>query len=58
MHAAVIALRLIHILSAIFWVGTLLFTTFYLFPATAKAGPAAGPVMGNLRDRGFLLACR
>ena|ERR1051325_8749649 len=55
MHAAVIALRLVHVLSAIFWAGTLLFTTFYLFPAAAKAGPAAGPVMGALRDRGFLL---
>ena len=55
MHAAVILLRLIHVLSAIFWVGTLLFTTFFLFPATSAAGPGAGPVMGALRERGLLL---
>ncbi|HEY6219611.1 MAG TPA: hypothetical protein VIV65_06115 [Gemmatimonadaceae bacterium] len=56
MHAAVITLRIVHVLSAIFWGGTLLFTTFYLFPAAASAGPAAGPVMGALRDRGFITA--
>jgi uncharacterized membrane protein len=38
MHIAIILLRVIHILSAIFWVGTLLFTTFYLFPTFATAG--------------------
>src|SRR5437868_6529522 len=50
-----IFLRLVHILSAILWVGTLLFTTFYLFPTLAQAGSAAGPVMDGLRKRGFIL---
>jgi uncharacterized membrane protein len=52
----IIFLRLIHILSATFWVGTLLFTAFYLFPSLRAAGPAAGPVMSGLQKRGFLIA--
>jgi uncharacterized membrane protein len=52
----IIILRLIHILSAVFWVGTLLFTAFYLFPALRVIGPAAGPVMAGLQKRGFLIA--
>jgi hypothetical protein len=50
-----ILLRLIHILFAIVWAGTLLFTTFYLFPTLASVGPAAAPVMDGLKKRGFLL---
>lgn len=52
----IVILRLVHILSATFWVGTLLFTAFFLFPALTEAGPAAGAVMGGLRKRGFLIA--
>jgi hypothetical protein len=50
-----IILRLIHVLSAIVWVGTLVFTSFYLLPALRAAGPAAGPVMAGLQKRGFIL---
>ena len=46
-----IALRLIHILGGIFWVGSALFTTFFLVPALTTAGPAAGAVMGALQQR-------
>lgn len=50
-----ILMRLIHVLSGIFWVGTFLFVTFYLFPTVSSAGPAAaGPVMGGLQRRGFM----
>src|SRR5215212_6125823 len=56
MHAEVIVLRLVHILSGIMWVGTAAFTTFFLFPAMTSAGPAAGPVMTGLRDRKLLVA--
>jgi hypothetical protein len=56
MHATIILLRLVHILSALFWVGTILFTTFYLFPTLATVGPAADPVMGGLQKRGMLVA--
>jgi uncharacterized membrane protein len=51
----IIGLRVVHILTGVFWVGTMLFTTFYLFPVLGAAGPAAaGPVMGGLQRRGFM----
>jgi uncharacterized membrane protein len=56
MHATIILLRIVHILSALFWVGTLLFTTFYLFPTLASVGPAADAVMAGLQKRGMLTA--
>jgi uncharacterized membrane protein len=56
MHATIILIRVIHILSAIFWVGTLLFTTFYLFPTLASVGASADTVMAGLQKRGMLRA--
>ena len=50
----IIALRLIHVLGGIFWVGSVLFTTFFLLPVLAQAGQAAGPVMAGLRQRRLL----
>ena len=48
-----ILLRLLHILSGITWVGTTVFTTFFLFPSL-RANPAAmGQVMGGLMQRRF-----
>jgi len=49
--AEIIALRLIHILGGIFWVGVMLFNVLFLFPAMAAIGPAAGPLMGELQRR-------
>jgi uncharacterized membrane protein len=47
-----IVLRLIHILGAILWLGSGLFTAFFLQPALAKAGPgAAGPIVADLQRR-------
>ena len=51
MSAEILVLRLVHILGGIFWVGSGLFTTFFLVPAITAAGPAAGPVMGGLQQR-------
>ena len=52
MTAEIIVLRLVHILGGIFWLGSGLFTTFFLIPALGRAGPAAaGPVMGALQQR-------
>ena len=44
-------LRLIHILGGIFWVGGGLYSTIFIVPALAKAGPAAGAIMGELQRR-------
>jgi hypothetical protein len=50
--AELIVLRVVHVLGAIFWLGSGLFTTFFLMPAMSKAGPAvAGPVMAGLVQR-------
>ena len=52
MPAELIVLRLVHVLGGIFWVGSGLFTAFFLVPALGQAGPgAAGPVMGALQQR-------
>lgn len=47
----IIALRIIHVLGGLFWVGSALFNSWFLFPAMREAGPAAGAVMGSLRRR-------
>ena len=56
MHAELIVLRLIHVGGGIFWVGTSLFTFFFLMPTVMRAGPGvAGPVMGGLMQRKFMV---
>jgi hypothetical protein len=51
MSAELFVLRLVHILGGIFWLGSGLFTMFFLMPALGRVGPAAGPVMGALQQR-------
>jgi uncharacterized membrane protein len=51
MSPELLVLRLVHILGSMFWVGSGLFTTFFLVPALTTAGPAAAPVMGALQQR-------
>lgn len=43
-----ITLRVIHILTGVFWGGALFFTTLFLLPSMQASGPAAGPVMRQL----------
>lgn len=43
-----ITLRVIHILTGVFWGGALFFTTIFLLPSMQASGPAAGPVMRQL----------
>jgi uncharacterized membrane protein len=51
----IVVLRLIHVLGGIFWVGSALFTTFFLLPALAQAGPAAGTIMAGLQQRRLMI---
>ncbi len=44
----IILLRLIHILSGVFWVGSVLFVARFLLPTLRAVGPAGGPVMQQL----------
>jgi uncharacterized membrane protein len=47
-YYVVLALRLIHIVSGVFWAGSVLFLTWFLVPSIGASGPAAGPVMDQL----------
>jgi uncharacterized membrane protein len=51
MMAELLVLRLVHILGGMIWVGSGIFTTFFLLPTLAQAGPAAGQVIAGLQRR-------
>lgn len=56
MSAELIVLRLVHIVGGVFWVGTTVFTFFFLMPTLMNSGPAvAGPVMGGLQQRKMMV---
>ena len=55
MHAEFLVLRLIHILSGIFWIGSGLFTFFFLSPALASTPAVMGQVMAGLQRRRVFL---
>ena len=50
-----IALRLIHVVGGIIWVGGAFIMAFFIGPALQSAGPAAGPIMGALQKRKFMV---
>ena len=54
MDPLLITLRLLHILSGVVWTGFAAFTSFYLVPSLADAGPDAGKIMASLQRRGLL----
>lgn len=51
MHAELLVLRLIHILSGILWIGGGLYTFFFLGPALASTPAVMGQVMAALTKR-------
>src|ERR1700730_2365876 len=51
MHAELLVLRLIHILSGIFWIGSGIYTFFFLSPALASTPAVMGQVMAALQRR-------
>src|SRR5262245_23924106 len=46
--AVVIILRLIHILSGVFWVGSIIFLGRFVMPTVRAIGPAGGAFMNHL----------
>ena len=48
-------MRLLHILSGIFWVGTMMFNTAFLLPAFKDAGPDGAKVAAGLAKRKFMI---
>ncbi len=55
MDVLMIILRILHIFSGIFWVGTNFFMVLFLVPSLRLAGPAGGTVMGKLTTSRFSL---
>jgi len=55
MKAELLTLRVIHILSGIFWVGSMMFTTFFLTPTIRSSPSLAGQVMAGLQKRRLFL---
>jgi uncharacterized membrane protein len=55
MRAELLVLRLIHILSGIMWVGTGMYTSFFLIPALSSSPAVMGQVMAGLQRRRLLL---
>jgi uncharacterized membrane protein len=51
MYAELIVLRVVHVLSGIFWLGSGLFSALFLMPSLGKLGPGAGPFMAELGRR-------
>jgi len=47
-------MRLLHILLGVFWAGTMIFNSVFLFPAVRDAGPDGAKVAAGLARRGFL----
>ena len=47
----ILTLRLIHILSGIFWLGSAAIAAYFLFPALRATGPSASPFMYQLMER-------
>jgi uncharacterized membrane protein len=44
----VLALRLIHVVCGVIWVGGVLFIAWFLIPTIRGVGPAGGPVMSHM----------
>ncbi len=54
MHLLLIVLRFIHVLSAVYWAGTIFFFVSFLEPSLRSLGPDGGKVMIRFFERGYL----
>jgi uncharacterized membrane protein len=51
MNAELLVLRLVHVLGGIFWVGGMMYSSFFLVPVVRSSPAVAGPVMAGLQKR-------
>lgn len=51
MAAEMLVLRVVHVLGGVFWVGAMMYNTFFLMPVLSQAGPAAGTVIAGMQQR-------
>lgn len=49
--AAIVLLRIVHIVTGVIWVGSLFVVVVFLQPIAERIGPAAAPFMAELRRR-------
>jgi uncharacterized membrane protein len=54
MDILLIKLRIVHVVSGVFWAGAVLFVVHFLEPAVREAGPDGARVMDALRRRRYL----
>jgi len=54
MNGMLVVMRLLHILTGVFWAGTLIFVALFLQPSVAEAGPEGGKVMMAMARRRFM----
>jgi uncharacterized membrane protein len=54
MDAGMIIARIIHIGGGTFWIGAMIFVTFFLAPAVRDAGPDGAKVMAGIGKRNFM----
>lgn len=54
MTALIVALRLTHIISGVYWAGTIFFFVTFLEPSLRSLGPDGGKVMIRFFERGYL----
>lgn len=54
MDAAIVVMRLFHVVLGAAWLGMVVFTAFFLSPAVAETGPDGGKVMAALQRRGVM----
>lgn len=47
----IVMLRLVHVVGGVFWVGSMMYLTFFLMPAMADIGPAAGQLGAAFQRR-------
>jgi uncharacterized membrane protein len=47
----IVVLRLVHVVGAVFWVGSMMYLNFFLLPVVAELGPTGGQVMAALQRR-------
>jgi len=53
MIAFYLTVRVLHVLTGVFWAGSVFFIVLYVFPAVIEAGPAGGQFMGVIQRRGW-----
>lgn len=51
-----LSVRVLHVLTGVFWAGSVFFSALFLDPAVRAAGPEGGKVMGVLQRRGWIYA--